>query len=321
MTWFNKERCKFDTIIRIKDIYAFNFEENKKCIIDITDYKIKDKEISYLQNFSNNDNIFVVDTNWFGGTWSLNDFISAEFELGKEVKLINDKKLSQFEKFVLAYHFACNREYKFAPKGSDFQISRSYVDVLNKGYCVCVGFATILKRLCDKLEIECAVQGCLAKNKFGKVVNHASNLVYLNDKKYNIDGFYYSDPRMDCLYFADIEENSIEWKFNSFLIPINQIDKILIKVWDDDTIIEMNDFKSLYYSKELSISDKNYLSKFFSNSTINCLIKNKNSKFIDNSILFSALKQIGLSEKMIEKTKSSFYERQHLFTRNSDNIL
>ena len=82
------------------------------------------------------------------------------------------------------------------------------------------------------------------------------------------------------------------WKINSLAIPITDIYKILVKVWNDDTIIEMNDFKSLYYSIQLSDSDKEYLQKFFSKSTLQDIMSLKYCKPIEDKTLFLALKQI-----------------------------
>ncbi len=123
-----------------------------------------------LENIKQKDNILITDKSWFGGVWSLNDFLMAEQNLNKFIEK-KCKNLSDFEKFICAYHFASNRFCHFAPKDSSFQSDKSYVDVINEGFCVSVGYATILKRLCDKLEIKCAVQGCFLKDRFGKVVN------------------------------------------------------------------------------------------------------------------------------------------------------
>lgn len=261
----------------------------------------------------NTSKILIADTNWFGGIWTLDDYLKAETQLDEVVNIIHSKNLSPFEEFVLAYHFASDRLYNFAPNGSQFQECRSYVDVLNKGYCVCVGYATVLKRLCDKLGIECAVQGCFAKDKYGRTINHANNLIYLKDKKYQIEGLFYSDSRMDCSNFASINENDKTWKFNSIAIPITDIGKIIIKVWDDETLIEMNDFQSLYYSRQISQSDKQYLSKFFSQSTLQDIMSKKYCHAIEDEKLFLALKSIGLDKASVDGIKNLYYMRKPLF--------
>ncbi len=319
MILLNIERCKFNTTLKIQDFISSHVKDNENYTIDITDHNVNDKEILFLKNLPHIDKIWVTDTNWFGGIWTLDEFLKAESKLDEVVNFISSKNLSPFEKFILAYHFASNRPYIFAPKGSPFQACRSYVDVINKGYCVCVGYSTPLKRLCDKLGIECAVQGCLAKDKFGKIINHANNLIYLKDVKYQIDGIFYCDPRMDCLNFANVNGVDTNWKFNFLAIPITEIGKILIKVWDDDTIIEMNDFQSLYYSRKISQSDKQYLSKFFSQSTLQNMMSKKYCKHIEDEKLFLALKNIGLDSALVNKIKDVFYSRKNLFF--SDNLI
>ena len=274
-------------------------------MIDVTDHNVTDDELAKLQDLSQKYKLKIVDTNWFGGIWDIIDYLRAENKLNDIVNFINSKKFSPFERYICAYHFTSNRGYAFSPKDSTLQIHRNYVEVLNNGDCDCVGFATILKRLCDKLDIECVVQSCLAKDRFGEKTNHANNLVYIKDNKYHIDGLFYSDPSMDCLGFADLADNSSFWKLNSLVLPITDIGKIMIKNWDD-AIIEMDDFQSLYYSRELSQDDRAYLSKFFSEKTIDNIMSKKYCNAIEDDTLWSALFNIGMNEEQILKNKKSF---------------
>ncbi len=303
-----KERCNFDKILYLREIEDLQY--NEQTIINVTDCNVNDEQISILKNISNKDKIYVQDNNWFGGIWKLNDYLRAEDILDEVATKI--KHLSPFEKFICAYHFATNREYKFAPKGSSFQECRSYVDVLNKGYCVCVGYATILKRLAEKLGLQCAVQGCLAKDKDGKKTNHANCLVFLNDKKYKINGLYYSDPRMDCIDFK--QEGA--WNLNMLAIPITDISQILIKLWDDDTIIEMNDFQSIYYSRKPTSLDLEYFGKFFNFVDAKEIMQLKYCKPITSQQISAALFQIGLSEKEVVATLENYKSRKGLFLQD-----
>lgn len=287
-------------------------------MIDVTDHNVILKEVGLLKQIKK-EKIFVVDKNWFGGCWKLEDYFCAEKKLDLIINEITKLASSPFESFILAYYFASDREFKFAPKGSPFQSARSYVDAINSGYCVCVGFATILKRLCEKLNIECAVQGCYAKNKFGKIVNHANNLVFLNDEKYGINGLYYSDSRMDCLNFAK-ESNGLFTKFNFLAMPITDIGKIQIKVWQDDTIIEMNDFQSLYYTRHISENDKDYLSKFFSKATLNNVMRYKYCKPIHENTIFEALKNLCFNEDEINEIQKAYSSRKQMFFSDINSI-
>lgn len=167
----------------------------------------------------------------------------------------------------------------------------------------------------DKLGIECALQGCLIKNKFNKVINHTNNLVHLKDEKYGIDGIYYCDSRMDCKEFVNNSINS--WMLNFISMPITDIGKINIKVWQDDTIIEMNDFQSLYYTKQLSTSDRDYLLKFFSQSTLDNIMVYKYCKPIEEKVLFRALYGIGLDNKMINEIQKNYFARKPMFFKDT----
>lgn len=308
----------FNTNIKLKDVIYLN-QISDYCIIDITDYNVMNEDLLLLKQVKNK--VKIQDTNWFGGTWNLQDFLSAEEKLDKIVNIVKQKGLSPFESFIVAYIYSSNRPYKFAPVGSPFQTCRSYVDVLNKGYCVCVGYATILKRLCEKLGIECAVQGCFAKDKFGNIVNHANNLVFLKDEKYDIKGLFYSDPRMDCPDFQDIEKLENAYKLNMLALPITDIGKILIKVWGDDTIIEMNDFQSIYYSQKPTQSDLKYFYKFFRFKTLKEILGNKYCKKISTSKILEALKNIGFSDQNIEQTQKILKLREKYFFTSSQNMI
>ena len=59
--------------------------------------------------------------------------------------------------------------------------------------CVCVGFATLLKEMCNRLEIECYSNSCTVIEKdTGNHFGHANNIIVLDDK------VYYCDACFDC---------------------------------------------------------------------------------------------------------------------------
>lgn len=76
----------------------------------------------------------------------------------------------------------------------------------------------------------------------------------------------------------------------------------------------MNDFKSLYYSIQLSDSDKEYLQKFFSKSTLQDIMSLKYCKPIEDKTLFLALKQMGLDETLIDEIKNSYFARKKKYS-------
>ena len=93
--------------------------------------------------------------------------------------------------------------------------------------------------------------------------------------------------------------------------------KINIKVWQDDTIIEMNDFQSLYYTKQLSTSDRDYLLKFFSQSTLDNIMVYEYCKPIEEKVLCRALYGIGLDDKMINEIQKNYFARKPMFFKDT----
>lgn len=135
--------------------------------------------------------------------YELNDVLFANKQLDDWANEINSatvggKNLSVLEKFIYAYMIVKDRYYK---KEDDIRykwLSRNIVSVLNTDYCVCVGFAGLLKELCSRIGIKC----CDKSVKVGEY--HAINAVIIDDAKYGIENaLYYSDPTHDCLSVGD----------------------------------------------------------------------------------------------------------------------
>lgn len=75
------ERWKFNTIFRD---YIENIVPNcENGLIDITDYNVNNEDLLLLENIKQKDNVLITDKSWFGGVWSLNDFLMAEQNLNK----------------------------------------------------------------------------------------------------------------------------------------------------------------------------------------------------------------------------------------------
>lgn len=136
-----------------------------------------------------------------GKYWDINEISVVSSQLDEVVNKIKSAKveengierpLNDLEKFIWAYSFVANRKYQ--ENQTDKDSSRFISSIIRDGDCVCVGFATILKELCDKLGIECYKNSCNVydenkKEEFG----HANNVVVINDVA------YYCDACWDCV--------------------------------------------------------------------------------------------------------------------------
>lgn len=118
--------------------------------------------------------------------------------------------LSPLEKYLYAYNIV----KKYKPYKEDLNnkaSARHLYDVLDSESMVCVGYANLLEDLLEKLNINSStinesVNASFDENEEDleiandietKHSGHERVCVYLNDKKYNIKGFYYADPTWD----------------------------------------------------------------------------------------------------------------------------
>lgn len=130
--------------------------------------------------------------------------------------------MSPFEKFLYAYNVAKNYKPYKESKGDKLSARRLY-SILDNEYMVCVGYSVLLGDLLNKLGIESldyivSVDCGLDEIKSDTVVlpeyildkqtgekkevlieggKHARRIIHLIDPKYDIDGYYFSDPTWD----------------------------------------------------------------------------------------------------------------------------
>ena len=98
--------------------------------------------------------------------------IKANRILNSIAENIKNKPYSTFEKFMLAYEFATKFIYKEVEETEDKSISRNWITVLNSDKIVCVGYASILKELCNRIFDE----------KELKVFSQSLNVIEKSDK-------------------------------------------------------------------------------------------------------------------------------------------
>lgn len=122
------------------------------------------------------------------------------------VKDIKDSSYSPLEKYIAVYNIA--KKFKeFLESPNDMDESR-YVDkLLYNDYMVCVGYAKFLRELLNKVGIKSYEydvdtdisydRGFTLEEKPIDLSAHARLIVDIKDPKYNIDGFYVTDPTWD----------------------------------------------------------------------------------------------------------------------------
>lgn len=165
---------------------------------------VKNKEAFAKSKLYNSDFDYVV-------VDGLREFKSKNLKKDNEllelmVKDIKDSSYSPLEKYIAVYNIA--KKFKeFLESPNDMDESR-YVDkLLYNDYMVCVGYAKFLRELLNKVGIKSYEydvdtdisydRGFTLEEKPIDLSAHARLIVDIKDPKYNIDGFYVTDPTWD----------------------------------------------------------------------------------------------------------------------------
>lgn len=270
--------------------------------------------------------------------YKLDDIVRVQAKSKKLIEFIKNKgkNLSPLEKFILIYEFVANREYKMGDVGH----TRSVYGVLKYNDIVCVGYARLLEYLCAQAGIKDMVVMCQTvkdtSDKFS--MEHKTNLVYIKDKKYEINGWYYADSCWDssikkvgkmfpsfnyCLVNAqqvrNMPNNTIETAYDKSVDDLENstVDRVIkeFKIEYSDTFskhLRKKDISkmSLAECRTLYLNYKRHkLAEVF--NEINDETKNAPislDKLTD--AFYTAHSAMGLTEKEIEKR----YEKSFLFS-------
>ncbi len=151
-----------------------------------------------------------------GDFWDLEDIFEANEHLDKAVDKIKNatieengktRHLNEMERFLMAYMFVTNRKYHENEENKSS--SRKITSILKTEDIVCVGFATLLQEMCNRLDIECYRNACGVKSRNdNEKYGHENNIVVIDGNP------YYCDACWDC-----IQEDREEKHFNYCLLP------------------------------------------------------------------------------------------------------
>jgi len=175
-------------------------------------------------------------------TWSVEEVDNANSVIVGTADYIRQRKLSPFEALLDAYLTVTTRDYKHEENQDHTSESRSVFGVLNSDKIVCAGYSQFLKALIDEVgedNLKIYINH-VETSEDDKTLKgwHANVIVYVNDEKYGINGYYYLDPTWDC---GTKKKKSI----NYFMIPLGDIEnfkrpfirnaKYLIKEDEEET--------------------------------------------------------------------------------------
>ena len=152
--------------------------------------------------------------------WTMDEVENANAKIQTTIDEINSANLSPLEQLVKAFKTVSNKVYTEASEDESFLLSRSLYGIMNTDRIVCVGYANWLLEIVSGLE-----NPNLVCQKISTVVNgkqtsngHSSNMIYIKDEKYGIDGMFYTDA---C--FSSITHQNAEHDLVYFLLPIDDL--------------------------------------------------------------------------------------------------
>lgn len=227
-------------ILPLKDKTKISISiNNDKLNMRINDMPLYFKYAKVLEN--DNIPLFIREDN---SHFTLDEALNAQKQIEDLTTRIKNANLSPFEQFLAIYTFLTEREYK--RNDNDYYSSVNIFSILNGENIVCLGYANIMKRLCDELGIQCIVQTCELKTPGKPSSLHANNVVIINDDKYNIHGCFYADACWDCKN----SKKDIPRTLNYCLIPLADKNKFRRLSVDIEGSLQC------LYSKDFSNFDK-----------------------------------------------------------------
>ena len=155
--------------------------------------------------------------------WSMTQVQNTYKQIIKVVNKLKSSQLSPFEQILCAYKEITSRVYTEETKGENALISRSIYGICNSEKIVCTGYAewnTEVFKMLNNPNIKCfscSVDIIKELNKQEKS-GHRTNMIYIKDDKYGINGLYAYDSCWD----SKENENAV-MSLKNCLVPIDDL--------------------------------------------------------------------------------------------------
>lgn len=181
----------------IKEFIENNpFIKSKKIVlsgkITICDYDNVKKLIQYFDGYHGD---IYVEMEYNHTYVKLDDCFNTISKIKEQADRILSLNLSPMETIMYVYDLVRKREYKNEKVDESCYNSRDLNRVIEGDKIVCVGYSNIFSALLNYMGIRCFNVVLRSKDNCSK--SHQRNVVYVKDKKYDIDGVYYFDATWD----------------------------------------------------------------------------------------------------------------------------
>lgn len=211
-----------------------NNNQNNKIIVKVNNRKAFSKSKLYNSNYD-----IIIDGIDLT-EYKLEELKKEDELLDLMVSDINNSNFSPFEKFIAVYNIT--KKFKeYLESEENTKDSRVLNKFLNNDYMVCAGYARLLITLLERININSMYYSVIVDDSYDKgftleekpvtINRHARVIFSICDPKYNIDGFYVSDPTWDnCLENDYYNHTIISFDKTSLAhnyLYLNELDLIL----------------------------------------------------------------------------------------------
>lgn len=215
-----KESTVMVELFNIKDLPIKLLQTKKKIKLNLIALDYKDT-VNLLKSPYMHENVFFYDKFNEGMMLSLKDMINVYDELLRYAKIPLENNYSPAESFYYIYNLLKQRIYTEEGKDEKETKSRGLKEVLYGDKIVCVGYSNLFAAISSVLGL-CA-EVCSWEH-IKEDEGHASNVIYLNDPKYNICGIYGVDVTWDSK--ENEKDTEFENNIENFLLPMPLEEKV-----------------------------------------------------------------------------------------------
>ena len=159
--------------------------------------------------------------------YELENLIAANMRMDKLIEEIKSEDLTPLEAYLKLYDFVANKVYQSDQLLVD---ERSFIGAMTTDSIVCAGFALLLTKGAEKLNIDGLKIDYVASNDKEKKGGHAFCRVRLKDECYKLEGEWAADPTADSAQvgkpYVGIRYGKIrntEFAYTSAFIPPKQL--------------------------------------------------------------------------------------------------
>lgn len=250
-----------DTIENFNLLKEFiNKIKNIEIVIKVSD---DEKVFNFISSLNEDevDNVYI-NYQFSSENASVKDYKNMISKIHDLVYTIKSLNLSELETVMVVYDIVKANEYK-KKSSVDPSLTRAVHNVVLGDGCVCAGFSNYFNFLLSELGIKSYP---VILDYDNKVTRHQRSIMYINDKKYGVEGIYMFDPTYDCKKDDNFVNN-----YDYFLQSVSYFKNCFINEYIDAGSLGNHDVYTLLNTNDKDLDDMKLIDYGNINKTISYL--------------------------------------------------